>query len=483
MRAGIEEALKRGLSSDRQAMMIGEIVVVGEPARDWRRGEAERTTASEIPGSSGDPFMHGQGTAKHYAAGELIGMGAIAIACPKTNLARERSVDGLRFGLAVSFFGPSVAISSVSWGIICTTIVRKASLVATETMTIEERLPGVSGTRRAIREETEEEKDDDIGEGSTTVGESGGRRAKMPGTLSTQPANADWQELLEGGGISTLSGEQGSCALSANQSAGRQVSGGELVESQNAMRGFSCASGSPAPTVVNPGNPQPTGLQWVGPEGPRATSDIPLPRCDQMPLTSRSRPRPCLPAFGHDSVLNSPMIRGPLEDLTAGLKVESNHQLGTKNLTLAASAPTLPSHTSCHIRQQRHANDGGRATPVGIPRVDSMLVLVLVCAARQFLCAMYCIASAGTCEQRQFSGWCASPMQITAWSKSQPNPGKSGACSVPGMQSVQLSHRVTWATSVSFSVGLVYPLTALFMTSANYGQFIEYLREAVIHRY
>lgn len=100
-------------------------------------------------------------------------------------------------------------------------------------------------------EETEEEKDDAIGEGSTTVGESGGRRAKMPGTLSTQPANADWQELLEGGGISTLSGEQGSCALSANQSAGRQVSGGELVESQNAMRGFSCASGSPAPTVVN----------------------------------------------------------------------------------------------------------------------------------------------------------------------------------------------------------------------------------------
>ncbi|KAI2825651.1 hypothetical protein CBS63078_8235 [Aspergillus niger] len=67
---------------------------------------------------------------------------------------------------------------------------------------------------------------------------------------------------------------------------------------------------------------------------------------------------------------------------------------------------------------------------------------------------MYCIASAGTCEQRQFSGWCASPMQITAWSKSQPNPGKSGACSVPGMQSVQLSHRVTWATSVSFSVGI-----------------------------
>lgn len=37
--------------------------MVGEPARDWRRGEAERTTASEIPGSSGDPFMHGQGTA------------------------------------------------------------------------------------------------------------------------------------------------------------------------------------------------------------------------------------------------------------------------------------------------------------------------------------------------------------------------------------------------------------------------------------
>lgn len=46
------------------------------------------------------------------------------------------------------------------------------------------------------------------------------------------------------------------------------------------------------------------------------------------------------------------MIHGPREDLTAGLRVESNHQLGTKNLTLAASATMLPSHTSCHIRQR-----------------------------------------------------------------------------------------------------------------------------------
>ena len=61
----------------------------------------------------------------------------------------------------------------------------------------------------------------------------------MPGTLPTQPANADWQEVLEGTGIPTLSGEQGSCAIGANQCAGRQVGGGELVESQMRCGGFS----------------------------------------------------------------------------------------------------------------------------------------------------------------------------------------------------------------------------------------------------
>ncbi|PYH34450.1 uncharacterized protein BO87DRAFT_396732 [Aspergillus neoniger CBS 115656] len=378
MTAGIEEALKRGLSSDRQAMMIGEIVVVGKPARDWRRGEGKRA----IPESK-----------EHCAAGELIGMEAVAIACPKTNLARGRSVDGLR-------------------GIICTTI---ASLVATETMVTD----------------------------------------KMPGTLPTQPANADWQEVLEGSGIPTLSGEQGSCAIGANQCAGRQVGGGELVESQMRCGGFSrkwqSSTYSKRETRSQPGC---SGSGLKCPVQPVPTSGIPLPRCDQMPLTSRFRPRPYLTGCGwlqgHDSVLDRPMIHGPHEDLTAGLRVESNHQLGTKNLTLAASATNA-----------------------------SQSVLS---AARQFTCAIYCIASAGTCEQRQFSGWCASPMQITAWSQSQPNPGKSGACSVPGMQSVQLSHRVTWATSLSFSVGLVCPLTALFVSSANYGHFIEYLREAVIHR-